>query len=67
MISGELAVTRTELDYWGEDRGLIKIGGASTPSVSVPKWIVVEGFDLRYAHPGLVLFVFFYFFRFFVY
>jgi hypothetical protein len=29
VISGDAAVTREELDYWGEVRGIVKIGGAN--------------------------------------
>eukprot|EP01129_Flabellula_baltica_P000277 TRINITY_DN1030_c0_g1_i7.p1 TRINITY_DN1030_c0_g1~~TRINITY_DN1030_c0_g1_i7.p1 ORF type:complete len:572 (-),score=159.67 TRINITY_DN1030_c0_g1_i7:108-1649(-) len=50
VLDGNGAVTNTDLNYWGEDRGLIKIGGSSVPSISVPEWIVVDGFELRNAH-----------------
>lgn len=32
VISGNGAMTRSTLDYWNEERGLIKIGGASAPA-----------------------------------
>lgn len=51
IIDGNGAVTRTELDYWNENRGLIKIGGTSTPSDNA-NWIVVENLDIRNARPG---------------
>jgi hypothetical protein len=32
IITGENAVTRLELDYWNENRWVIKVGGSSMPS-----------------------------------
>jgi len=51
VIDGNGAVTRLALDYWGEQRAVIKIGGASIPADTMPKHIVVEGLDLRSARP----------------
>lgn len=50
VISGDGAKTRAELDYWNEQRGLIKIGGASAPSGDAAAWIHIENLDLREAH-----------------
>jgi hypothetical protein len=50
VIDGENAVTRTNLDYWNEDRGVIKIGGASTPSAT-PAHIIVENLEIRCGRP----------------
>jgi hypothetical protein len=46
MITGVNAVTRTQLDFWNEERGVIKIGGANTPPDTQPAWIVVENLDI---------------------
>ena len=51
IIDGNGASTRLALDYWGEQRAVIKIGGASIPADTMPKYIVVEGLDLRSARP----------------
>ena len=37
VIDGNGAVTRLALDYWGEQRAVIKIGGASIPADTMPK------------------------------
>ena len=51
VIDGNGAVTRLALDYWGEQRAVIKIGGASIPADTMPKYIVIEGLDIRSARP----------------
>jgi len=50
VVSGDGATTRQALDFWNEERGLIKIGGSSIPPQTVPEWIVVQGLELRSAH-----------------
>lgn len=45
-ITGEGAVTRPELDYWSETRGIIKIGGSSAPDVETASHVVVECLDV---------------------
>lgn len=50
VIDGNGAVTRPELNYWGTNRGVIKIGGARVPSDTMPRYIVIEGLDVRGAH-----------------
>ena len=52
VIDGSGAVTRLALDYWNEDRGVIKIGGSSAPSDSMPRYITIENLDVRGARPG---------------
>lgn len=52
VITGEDATTRTALDFWNEDRGLLKIGGSSIPASSVPEYIVIDGLELRSARPA---------------
>ena len=51
VIDGRNAVTRRALDFWNESRGLIKIGGSSTPGEAVPAHIVIENLELRSARP----------------
>lgn len=51
QIRGEDATTRDALSFWSEQRGIIKIGGASTPA-GPASWIVVEGLDIGGARPG---------------
>ncbi len=50
VITGENAVTRLELDYWNENRSVIKIGGSSTPA-QFPSYILIENLDIRSARP----------------
>lgn len=49
-LTGVDALTRTELDYWNEDRSLRKIGGTSHASGVTPRHVVVQGLDLSGAH-----------------
>ena len=37
IIDGNGATTRLPLDYWGENRAVIKIGGASIPADTMPQ------------------------------
>ena len=50
VIDGQDATTRTQLNYWNENRGVIKIGGSNTPPDGMPTWIVVENLEIRNAH-----------------
>jgi hypothetical protein len=50
VITGENATTRMELDYWNENRSVIKIGGSSYPS-QFPTHIIIENLDIRSARP----------------
>ena len=49
VISGDGAITRTQLNFWNEDRGVIKIGGASVPS-GPGRHIVIESLEIRGAY-----------------
>lgn len=51
VIDGADASTRQELDYWNEQRGVIKVGGASTPSSTTPEHVVIENLHIRSARP----------------
>ena len=52
VISGEGAITPMYLDYWNEERSLIKIGGSSTPADGLPSYITIENLELRSARPA---------------
>src|SRR5690606_26419866 len=47
VIDGNGAVTPTNLSYWNENRGTIKIGGASVPADTMPKYITIENLEIR--------------------
>lgn len=51
VIDGRDATTRSQLNFWNEVRGLIKIGGANSPPDTTPSYIVVEGLELRSVRP----------------
>lgn len=46
VIDGQDASTRSELNYWGQERGVFKIGGSNHSSVT-PGHIIVENLDIR--------------------
>lgn len=53
VITGDNATTRTALSYTRENRGVIKIGTANTPSqTGSPEYIVIENLEIRSAHPS---------------
>lgn len=52
VIDGRRAKTRPQLRYWGEQRGIIKIGGARDPADTMPAYIVIENLDIRSARPS---------------
>jgi hypothetical protein len=47
VVDGRDATTRAELNYWGEERGVVKIGGANQPPDLMPAHVVLEGFEIR--------------------
>jgi hypothetical protein len=47
VIEGANAVTRAALNFWSEQRGVIKIGGANVPADTQPAWIVIENLEVR--------------------
>ena len=51
VIDGQNAVTRPQLNFWGEARGVIKIGGANTPEAASPQYVVVENLAIRNGRP----------------
>lgn len=52
VISGEGATTRTALDFWNEERGIIKIGGASIPEGPAAS-VALVCLEIRDARPGI--------------
>ncbi len=52
VIDGREAVTRTQLNFWNEQRGVIKIGGANSPADTTPEHIIIEDLDIRSGRPG---------------
>jgi hypothetical protein len=51
VIDGRDAVMRPQLNYWGEARGIIKIGGANRPADVFPAHIILEDLEIRSARP----------------
>jgi hypothetical protein len=51
VIDGNGATTRTQLNFWNQVRGLLKIGGANVPADTMPQYITIENLDLRSARP----------------
>ena len=47
VIDGQNATTRAALNYWGEERGVLKIGGANKPGDTMPAYLVVENLEIR--------------------
>ncbi|MEO1032679.1 MAG: T9SS type A sorting domain-containing protein [Bacteroidota bacterium] len=52
IIDGNGAVTPTNLNYWNDARGIIKIGGSSVPSDALPSYITIENLEIRSARPA---------------
>jgi hypothetical protein len=53
VISGDGAATREALDYWNENRSVVKVGGSNLPSDDVvPSHIVIQGLEIRSARPA---------------
>jgi hypothetical protein len=53
VIDGDGATTPAPLNYWNEDRSIVKIGGANVPADTVPEYITLENLDIRSARPPL--------------
>ena len=47
VIDGQNATTRNNLNYWGEERGVIKIGGSNVPADGMPCYIHIENLEIR--------------------
>lgn len=51
IIDGNNATTPPALNFWNEERGVIKIGGANNPPDTTPQYIVIENLDIRSGRP----------------
>ncbi len=51
VIDGNAALTRTQLNYWGGDRSIIKIGGSSIPDNETASFIIIENLEIHSANP----------------
>jgi hypothetical protein len=51
VIDGRDATTRPALNFWGEERGVIKIGGANRPADAMPAHLVLENLEVRSGRP----------------
>lgn len=51
IIDGNGATTRRALNFWSETRAVIKIGGASIPADTTPRYLTIENLDIRSARP----------------
>jgi parallel beta-helix repeat protein len=49
VVEGEGATTRSQLNYWNEERGILKIGGSNIPPDGTPTYILIENLHLRRA------------------
>jgi hypothetical protein len=54
VIDGKDATTRSQVNFWNEERGVIKIGGANIPDVEEPSWVVLENLEIRSGRPPYV-------------
>lgn len=52
IISWSNAITSKNLDYWNDERSIIKIGWSSTPSNETPSYIYIERLDIKNASPS---------------
>jgi uncharacterized protein YjiK len=52
VVSGQDAVTRSQLSYPNQERSIIKVGGSNTPAVDLAEWIFIENLDIRGANPS---------------
>lgn len=51
VIDGNGASTRTQLNYWNDVRSVLKVGGSNTPPDSTPRYVIIEGLDIRGGRP----------------
>jgi len=49
VLDGIEATTRPQTNYWGDNRSLIKIGGANIPPDTTPMWIILANLDIKSA------------------
>jgi hypothetical protein len=51
VIDGNAATTRSQLNYWNDVRNVIKVGGSNVPADTTPKYVIIEGLDIRSGRP----------------
>jgi len=51
VLDGNGATTRSTLNYWNQERGVVKIGGASVPADTMPRYISIENLEIRSGRP----------------
>jgi hypothetical protein len=52
VIDGRNAVTAPGLNFWSENRGVIKVGGSNVPASTFAKFIIIDGLEIRSGHPS---------------
>jgi hypothetical protein len=52
VIDGRNAVTAPGLNFWSENRGVIKVGGSNIPESTNANFIVIENLEIRSGHPS---------------
>ncbi|MEM9545887.1 MAG: right-handed parallel beta-helix repeat-containing protein [Bacteroidota bacterium] len=52
IIDGNGATTVSGVNYWNEQRGVIKIGGSNTPADGLPTYITIENLEIISARPA---------------
>src|SRR5215207_761095 len=52
VIDGRNALTPAGLNFWSENRGVIKIGGSNVPNSTFANFIVIENLEIRSGHPA---------------
>lgn len=51
VIDGNGAVTVAGVNFWNEQRGVIKIGGSNTPSDGLPNYITIDNLEIISGRP----------------
>jgi hypothetical protein len=54
VVDGSGATTRPSLNFWNQQRAVIKIGGSSVPADVMPRYIVIEKLDVKSARAPYV-------------
>ena len=52
VVDGRNATTPPGLNFWSENRGVIKIGGSNVPDSTYANFIVIENLEIRSGHPS---------------
>ena len=52
VIDGNGAVTVAGVNFWNEERGVIKIGGSNTPADGLPSHIIIENLEIKSGRPA---------------